>query len=93
MKKACENHITESIYYDVNIDKLYTFLDIKKMYEEATENEASEKDVIEFINNNHIHNGGSLYEVEMSDLIEDAENGYEEAIDFIKRLSQGGMKQ
>ncbi len=87
MKKVYENKSKESIYYDVNIDKLYTFSDIKKMYEDATENEATENEVIEFINDNHINNGGSLYEVEIADLIEDAENGYEEAIEFLKRLS------
>lgn len=87
MKKVYENKSKESIYYDVNIDKLYTFSDIKKMYEGATENEATENEVIEFINDNHINNGGSLYEVEIADLIEDAENGYEEAIEFLKRLS------
>lgn len=77
---------TVEVYYDLSIEKYFTFQQIKDEYEEATEENATDEEIKNFIFENKFSNGGNLVDVFLTDVIKDASDGVPSAKQFINNL-------
>lgn len=74
------------VYYDLSIEKYFTFQQIKDEYEEITEETTTDEEIKNFIFENLFSNGGNLVDVFLTEVIKDASDGIPTAKQFLNNL-------
>ena len=74
------------VYYDLSIEKYFTFQQIKDEYEEVTEETVTDEEIKNFIFENLFSNGGNLVNVFLTEVIKDANDGIPTAKQFLNNL-------